>query len=74
MKEKIKSIIENNSSDVATDLIMDLFEENNYYHLKYLDGQDFEHETHIWAKNKFQALEELGKKCPSANMIFIAKM
>jgi len=74
MKEKIKSIIENNSSDVATDLIMDLFAENKYYRLAYLDGQEFEHETFIWAKNKFQALRELGKKCPSANMIFIDKM
>ena len=74
MKERIKSILENNTPDIATDLIMALFSENKYYRLAYLDGQEFEHETFIWAKNKFQALEELGKKCPSANMIFIDKM
>jgi hypothetical protein len=53
---------------------MALFEENNYYRLQYLDGQDFEQKTHVWAKNKFEALRELEKICPNANMIFIDKM
>jgi hypothetical protein len=39
-----------------------------------LDGQDFEQKTHVWAKNKFEALRELEKICPNANMIFIDKM
>jgi|688.fasta_scaffold79947_10 hypothetical protein len=74
MKEKIKNILENNTPDEATYLIMALFEENNYYRLQYLDGQDFEQKTHVWAKNKFEALRELEKICPNANMIFIDKM
>ena len=74
MKEKIKSILENNTPDEATDLIMALFKENKHYRLSFLDGQEFEHETFVWAKNKFEALRELEKICPNANMIFIDKM
>lgn len=74
MKEKIKSILENNTPDEATDLIIDLFKKNKYYRLDYWDGQGFEQKTHVWAKNKFEALRELEKICPDANMIFIDKM
>lgn len=73
MKEKIKGIIENNSSDLATDLILDLFNENKCFRLSFLDGQGFEQETNIWAKNKDESLYELEKICPNATEISINK-
>lgn len=73
-KAKIKMIIGNENPEVASEKLIQLFNEHKCYRLSFLDGQGFEQETRIWAKNQDEALSELGKKCPNASYIFINKI
>ena len=72
-KSKIKMIIGEENPEVASEKLIELFNEYKRYRLSFLDGQGFEQETNIWAKNKEESLFELEKICPNATYIFINK-
>jgi hypothetical protein len=44
------------------------------YSLSYLDGQEFEQKTEVWAKDQDDALKQLEKICPNATYIFISRL
>ena len=57
--------------ETAEKRILRLFSVSNRYSLSYLDGQEFEQKTEIWAKDQDDALKQLKKICPNATYIFI---
>lgn len=58
----------------AVDEILLLFSVSSRYSLSYLDGQEFEQKTEVWAKDQDEALKQLEKICPSATYIFISRL
>lgn len=44
------------------------------YSLSYLDEQEFEQKTEVWAKDQDDALKQLEKICPNATYIFIRRL
>lgn len=77
--EQLQSILTDLDNKVITkhqayDLILVLFDINKRYSLSYLDGQDFEQKTEVWAKDQDDALEQLEKICPNATYIFINRL
>ena len=57
--------------ETAEKRILRLFSVSSRYSFSYLDGQEFEQKTEIWAKDKDDALKQLEKICPNATYIFI---
>ena len=80
MKDKIKEIlvdvyqIDGRLEDEAAERILRLFSVNSRYSLSYLDGQEFEQKTEVWAKDQDDALKQLEKICPNATYIFISRL
>ena len=62
------------TTDEAIDSILRLFSVSSRYSLSYLDGQEFEQKTKIWAKDQDDALKQLEKICPNATYIFISRL
>lgn len=62
------------NTNEAIDSILRLFSVSSRYSLSYLDGQEFEQKTEVWAKDKDDALKELEKICPNATYIFISRL
>ena len=62
-----------NTND-AIDSILRLFSVSSRYSLSYLDGQEFEQKTEVWAKDQDDALKQLEKICPNATYIFISRL
>ncbi len=58
----------------AVDEILLLFSVSRRYSLSYLDGQEFEQKTEVWAKDQDDALKQLEKICPNATYIFISRL
>ena len=58
----------------AHELILRLFSVSSRYSLSYLDGQEFEQKTEVWAKDQEDALKQLEKICPNATYIFISRL
>lgn len=71
MKDKILNIINNNESDKASDMIIELFSNYDLYHLSYLDENKKECKIDIWSISKDDAFDELAKICPNVTYIFI---
>ena len=74
--EKIDQILESLYDRViepveAKEQLLLLFSVSSRYSLSYLDGQEFEQKTEIWAKDQDDALKQLKKICPNATYIFI---
>jgi hypothetical protein len=79
MKEEIKKIFQvymltDLSLNDATQRVLDLFSVSSRYSLSYLDGQEFEQKTEVWAKDQDDALKQLEKICPNATYIFISRL
>ena len=80
MKDKIKEIlvdvyqIDGRLEDEAAERILRLFSVISRYSLSYLDGQEFEQKTEVWAKDRNDALKQLEKICPNATYIFISRL
>ena len=80
MKDKIKEIlvdvyqIDGRLEDEAAERILRLFSVSSRYSFSYLDGQEFEQKTEIWAKDQDDALKQLKKICPNATYIFISRL
>lgn len=77
--DKIKCVLidfEQNEKtlDEAANEILRLFSVSNRYSLSYLDGQEFEQKTEVWAKNQDDALKQLENICPNATYIFISRL
>lgn len=77
--EKIDQILESLYDRViepveAKEQLLRLFSVSSRYSLSYLDGQEFEQKTEIWAKDKDDALKQLEKICPNATYIFISRL
>ncbi len=62
------------NTNEAIDSILRLFSVSSRYSLSYLDGQEFEHKTEVWAKDQDDALKQLEKICPNATYIFISRL
>lgn len=62
------------NTNEAIDLILRLFSVSSRYSLSYLDGQEFEQKTEVWAKDQDDALKQLEKICPNATYIFISRL
>ena len=62
------------NTNEAIDSILRLFSVNIRYSLSYLDGQEFEQKTEVWAKNQDDALKQLENICPNATYIFISRL
>lgn len=62
------------NTNEAIDSILNLFSVSSRYSLSYLDGQQFEQKTEVWAKNQDDALKQLEKICPNATYIFISRL
>lgn len=50
------------------------FDVSRRYSLSYLDGQEFEQKTEVWAKDQDDALKQLENICPNATYIFISRL
>ena len=62
------------NTNEAIDSILRLFSVSIRYSLSYLDGQEFEQKTEVWAKDKDDALKQLENICPNATYIFISRL
>lgn len=62
------------NTNEAIDSILRLFSVSSRYSLSYLDGQEFEQKTEVWAKDQDDALKQLEKICPNATYIFISRL
>ena len=62
------------TTDEAIDSILLLFGVSRRYSLSYLDGQEFEQKTEVWAKDQDDALKQLEEICPNATYIFISRL
>ena len=62
------------NTNEAIDSILRLFSVSSRYSLSYLDGQEFEQKTEVWAKEQDDALKQLEKICPNATYIFISRL
>ncbi len=62
------------NTNEAIDSILRLFSVSSRYSLSYLDGQEFEQKTEVWAKNQDDALKQLEQICPNATYIFISRL
>lgn len=62
------------NTNEAIDAILRLFSVSSRYSLSYLDGQEFEQKTEVWAKDQDDALKQLEKICPNATYIFISRL
>jgi hypothetical protein len=62
------------NTNKAIDSILHLFSVSSRYYLSYLDGQEFEQKTEVWAKDQDDALKQLEKICPNATYIFISRL
>ena len=62
------------TTNEAIDSILRLFSVSSRYSLSYLDGQEFEQKTEVWAKDQDDALKQLEKICPNATYIFISRL
>ena len=62
------------NTNEAIDSILRLFSVSSCYSLSYLDGQEFEQKTELWAKDQDDALKQLEKICPNATYIFISRL
>jgi len=62
------------NTNEAIDSIFRLFSVCSRYSLSYLDGQEFEQKTEVWAKDQDDALKQLEKICPNATYIFISRL
>jgi len=62
------------NTNEAIDSILRLFSVSSRYSLSYLDGQEFEQKTEVWAKDQDDALKQLEKICPNATYIFISQL
>lgn len=62
------------NTNEAIDSILRLFSVSNRYSLSYLDGQEFEQKTEVWAKDQDDALKQLENICPNATYIFISRL
>ena len=62
------------NTNEAIDSILRLFSVSSRYSLSYLDGQEFEQKTEVWAKDRNDALKQLEKICPNATYIFISRL
>lgn len=62
------------NTNEAIDSILRLFSVSSRYSFNYLDGQEFEQKTEVWAKDQDDALKQLGKICPNATYIFISRL
>ena len=62
------------NTNEAIDSILRLFSVSSRYSLSYLDGQEFEQKTEVWAKDQEDALKQLEKICPNATYIFISRL
>lgn len=80
MEKKIRDIIGQHvggtyeAKQKAAEEILLLFSVSRRYSLSYLDGQEFEHKTELWAKDKEDALKQLEKICPNATYIFVSRL
>ena len=62
------------NTNEAIDSILRLFSVSRRYSLSYLDGQEFEQKTEVWAKDQDDALKQLEEICPNATYIFISRL
>lgn len=62
------------NTNEAIDSILRLFSASKRYSLSYLDGQEFEQQTEVWAESQDDALNQLEKICPNATYIFISRL
>lgn len=62
------------NTNETIDSILRLFSVSSRYSLSYLDGQEFEQKTEVWAKDQDDALKQLEKICPNATYIFISRL
>ena len=62
------------NTNETIDSILHLFSVSSRYSLSYLDGQEFEQKTEVWAKDQDDALKQLEKICPNATYIFISRL
>ena len=62
------------NTNEAIDSILRLFSVSSRYSLSYLDGQEFEQKTEVWAKDQDDAVKQLEKMCPNATYIFISRL
>ncbi len=62
------------NTNEAIDSILRLFSVSSRYSLSYLDRQEFEQKTEVWAKDQDDALKQLEKICPNATYIFISRL
>ena len=62
------------NTNEAIDSILRLFSVSSRYSLSYLDEQEFEQKTEVWAKDQDDALKQLEKICPNATYIFISRL
>ena len=62
------------NTNEAINSILRLFSVSSRYSLSYLNGQEFEQKTEVWAKDQDDALKQLEKICPNATYIFISRL